>query len=94
MVGKLPELADKAMFVDVLMEGANPITPVTHGNLDTWIAANKLPFSALRDPDTSPGRAKAVLGEKEKTYVVDRATGRVLVATDVFSALEALQKLP
>lgn len=81
VVAQYPALAAKAMFVDVVIEGATPTTPTTTANLDAWIAGMKNPFSTLIDADPSTFAAKATLGIKETTYVVERATGKILIKT-------------
>lgn len=94
MVGKLPDFGTKAIFVDVVVEGVTPTTSPTRDNLDTWINVSKIPFTTARDRDSAVGRARDVLGSKETTYIVDRATRRILVVTDIFTAIDELQKLP
>lgn len=91
VVGQYPSLAQKAMFVDIVIEGATPTTPTTKPNLDAWVAGMKNPFSTMMDVDASTFATKSTLGIKETAYVLDRATGKILVKNS--SPLDALTQL-
>jgi hypothetical protein len=91
VVAQYPSLAAKAMFVDVVIEGATPTTPTTKPNLDAWVAGMKNAFSTMMDVDASPFATKSTLGIKETSYVLERASGKILVKTS--SPLDALTQL-
>ena len=69
----------KAMFVNVLIEGTTPDNPVTKTQVGSWVSALKLPFSVLRDPDGADFNAKKTLGVKMTSYVVERATMKIVL---------------
>lgn len=91
VVAQYPSLAAKAMFVDLVIEGETPTTPTTKVDLDAWVAGMKNPFSTLMDADPTTFATKSTLGIKETSYILDRASGTILVKTS--SPLDAVTKL-
>ena len=84
------------MFVQLLEEGATPSDIVTKSNLNSWISAIGVPFTTAMDADgAAPFTLKTTLGIKETTYIVDRATMKILAKTSGASAgLDKLDALP
>ena len=66
------------MFVDMLVEGATPSTPMTEANLDSWINGLKVPFTTAMDADPSSYEVKTTLGNKETAYVIERASMKIV----------------
>ena len=92
----LGTVADKSMFVQLLIEGTNPSTAVSKANLDGWINTIKVPFTIARDPDGAPPfTLRSSYGVKETTYIIDRATRKILFKnTSTAAAFEKLQTMP
>ncbi len=82
------------MFINVLVEGTTPTNPVTKSQVGIWANNEVLAFSCLRDPDGAGFNAKKVLGIKMTTYIVERATRKIVVKgspeTDVLPQLDTL----
>jgi hypothetical protein len=72
------ELMGKAMFVNVLLEGTTPDNPTTKAQVSGWANGLKLPFTVVRDPDGADFNAKKTLGVKMTTYIVERATMKIV----------------
>jgi hypothetical protein len=49
MPSKYLALMARAMFVNVLVEGTNPSTPITPKQTTFWASGQSLPFSVFRD---------------------------------------------
>jgi hypothetical protein len=85
---------DRAMFVNVLIQGKSPTYPVRTSELVTWVTAQQVAFSCLRDPDGADFRAEQLLGGTMTGYIVERATRKILVKdipeTDVLKKLDTL----
>ncbi len=85
---------DKAMFINVIIEGSAPTYPVTKSQLAIWVSNEQIAFSCLRDPDGAKFHAEDVLGGTMTAYVVERATRKILVKdlpeTDVLRQLDTL----
>ena len=95
MVSKLPQFADKAVFVNVLVEGKTPAKPALKADLDSWIKELSVPFTVVTDVAEAPFAAKKAWGVRETTYVLDRATMKILVRkANAALALKELEKLP
>jgi len=82
------------MFVNVLLEGVNPSTPVTKAQVGLWASSEKEAFTVVRDPDGANFNAKKLLGIKMTTYIVERETRKIVVKgnpeTDVLPKLDTL----
>ena len=95
MANKYAALMGKSMFIGIVVEGTNPSTPVTKNQLAIWINGLKTPFTFLRDPDGADFAAKKIIGNKMTTYIVERATRKILVVGDnEADTLPELEKLP
>ena len=95
MVKAAPTLSSKTMFVDLLMDGDGGGTDCTKAQLDSWITNLMVPFSAGRDPDTMSYAIRHTLGERETTYIIDRATMKILaVEASPPDGLNKLKSLP
>lgn len=68
----------KAMFVDVIIEGTTPDDTATKPQVSSWATGLKLPFTVVRDPDGADFNAKKTLGVKMNTYIVERATMKIV----------------
>jgi hypothetical protein len=83
------------MFVNLLMEGTDPTTDATKAQLTAWVTSLNVPFTAARDPDSAPLAILHGFGERETTYVVERATMKILAVTsDPPNGLQTIQNLP
>jgi hypothetical protein len=83
------------MFVNLLMDGDGSGTDCTKTQLDAWITNLGVPFSAGRDPDSMPYAIRHTFGERETTYIIERATMKVLaVEPSPPDGLTKLQSLP
>lgn len=84
------------MFVNVIAEGQNPSKVATKADIDNWIKTQtKVPFTCAGDATESPFGIKNLIGKKETSFVLDRATMKILVKTgSLQSALTELDKLP
>lgn len=92
---RLPSFAPKALFVEILIEGTTPDTPVTQVNANNWIKALSVPFTTAIDADPSTFTAEKVYGIKETTFIVERATMKIVAkAANPELALDALSALP
>jgi hypothetical protein len=79
LVPKYGEVADKAIFVELLAEGSPLHTsPTTKANLDNWITTFSVPFTTLRDPDGVGLRIVKDFAPRENTFVIELATMKVL----------------
>ena len=89
-------VAEKSMFVQMLIEGTNPSTAATKANLDTWINLLKVPFTIARDADgAAPFTLRSAYGPKETTYIIERATRKILYKnTNTATAFEKLKTMP
>jgi hypothetical protein len=95
VVKDLSTNAPKAMFVQLLVEGANPSSPTTKANLDAWIGSRRIPFTTGMDAVAGSREIKSVLGPKETSYIIDRASLKILVKTTTTDdALVELAALP
>jgi hypothetical protein len=83
------------MFVNLVMEGTDTTNDCTKPQLFSWIRNLNVPFTAGRDPDSAPLAILHEFGERETTYVIERATMKILaVDADPPSGLQTIQKLP
>jgi hypothetical protein len=90
-----PKYAAKATFVQVLIEGTTPTTPVTKTNVDAWVSTIKIPYTIGRDPDGKAFEAKKALGPKMTAYILERATRKILAkGSSEVDLLPELDKLP
>jgi hypothetical protein len=89
-----PTHAAKVQFIELLIQGATPTKPATKANLDNWVATLQVPFTSVIDIE--PRLAlESVYGEKETTYVVERATRKIVLKTPTpLVALGKLASLP
>jgi hypothetical protein len=95
VVAKLADNAAKAMFVEILIEGITPTDGVTLANANAWIKALSVPFTTLYDQDPATFTAEKIYGPKETTYIVERATLKIVAkATTPETALTTLATLP
>ena len=96
MATKYPALMAKAMFINVMIEGTNPTTAITKTQTTLWASNQKLPFSVFRDVEgAEPFTAKKVLGIKMTTYVIERATRKIVViGENEADTVPELEKLP
>jgi hypothetical protein len=94
VVSKLAANADKAMFVEIVVEGTTPTVPPTVANLNAWVNSLRVPFTSAIDADPSTFTAKKTYGIKETTYIVDRATmkivGKAATPEDGLTVLDGL----
>lgn len=93
MVSKLPSDGSKAMFVELIVEGSTPTTPITEPQLRAWVNGLKVPYTTAIDVDPSTFAIKKSYGIKETAYVIERDTRKILAKTktieDGLTALEA-----
>jgi hypothetical protein len=83
------------MFVNLLMDGDGSGPDATKVELQSWISSLNVPFSAGRDPNSMPFAIRHTLGERETTYVVERATMKVLaVEASPPDGLKKIMTLP
>lgn len=89
-----PTYADKAIFVDLLAEGADPSEPAGQVELDAWIVDREIPFTTAVD---APGAGQRILKDfspVENTYLVELGTNAIvdhaLAPTTLYPALDAL----
>jgi len=83
------------MFINLIIEGVNPTTATTAANVDSWIKVEKTAFSTFRDPDGSDFAIKTALGVKMTTYIVERATMKIVKkGTPEDKVLPELDTLP
>lgn len=95
VVQKLPQYADKALFINLLAEGDAPSQPAKKSNLDSWIKLLNVPFTVAGDLLETPFAIRKALGQRETTYIVERASRSVLFKKpNVYEALAELDKLP
>jgi hypothetical protein len=94
LVPAYPELASKATFVDIMVEGASPSEVSTTTQLTSWAKNLKIPYTTLRDPDGVSFRAKNDLAPRTMILVVELKTMTVLHrGTDVQAALDKVKSL-
>jgi hypothetical protein len=94
LVPAFPELASKATFVDIMVEGASPSDMSTTTQLTSWTKNLKIPYTTLRDPDGVSFRAKNDLAPRTTILVVELSTMTVLHrGTDVQAALDKVKSL-
>jgi hypothetical protein len=85
---------DRAMFINVLIEGKSPTFPVTKTELSSWVSFEELAFTCVKDLDGVAFNAQTILGAVMTGYIVERATRKVVVKdlpeTDVLKKLDTL----
>lgn len=86
--------ADKAIFVDLLAQGADPSEPAGQVELDAWIVAREIPFTTAVDP---PGAGQRILKDfspVESTFLVElgslKIVERAAAPTSLYPELDAL----
>jgi hypothetical protein len=96
VVRALPTHTDKALFVDLMIEGLGPSSGVTSSELRAWVDALRIPFSAAFDVDPSSSfTIRSMYGVKETTYIVERTTMKIVAkASTPQDGLTALAALP
>jgi hypothetical protein len=95
VVQQYPSLAAKAMFVQLLSEGSSISVPASQNNLDLWVSSLGVQFTAVHDVAGAGQAMKTTFGARMTTYIVERATGKIVVKkSEELSALEALKTLP
>ncbi len=95
LVPAYPALASKALFVDIMVEGATPSDNSTSAELDSWTKNLKIPYTVLRDPDGVSFRAKNGIAGRTTILIVELATMSILHRSndDVPGALAKLKSL-
>lgn len=73
-----PTYADKAIFVDLLGEGAEPGQPATQKQLDAWILDKGIPFTTAVDPPGAGPRILKDFSPIENTYLVELASMKIV----------------
>jgi hypothetical protein len=87
-------LASKAVFVDIMVEGASPSEVATTTQLTSWSKNLKIPYTVLRDPDGVSFRAKNELAPRTTLLIVELQTMSVIHrSTDVEGTLAKLTSL-
>ncbi len=74
MALEYPNHADKAIFVDLLAEGAMSTVPATEPQLDAWISAFEIPFTTAIDLEGVGLRILKDFSPVENAYLVDLET--------------------
>jgi hypothetical protein len=83
------------MFVNLVMEGTSTTNDCTKAQLTSWANSLNVPFTVARDPDSAPLAILHKFGERETTYIVERATMKIVaVEPDPPAGLQTLQTLP
>ncbi len=89
-----PTYADKAIFVDLLAEGADPTEPAAQAELDAWIVDREIPFTTAID---APGAGQRILKDFspiDHTFLVELGTMKIvtqaLAPSTLYPALDAL----
>ncbi|MCK6533830.1 MAG: hypothetical protein L6Q84_12745 [Polyangiaceae bacterium] len=89
-----PTYADKAIFVDLLAEGADPTEPATPVELEAWIVDREIPFTTAVD---LPGAGQRILKDFspiESTFLVELGSMTIVeharAPTTLYPALDAL----
>ncbi len=94
MVKQYPGLAAKAMFVQLLSEGATIDVPASQTQLDAWVSTIGVQFTAVRDVAGAGQALKKTFGNRMTTFIVERATGKILVKkSEEISALASLTSM-
>ena len=73
-----PDYADKAIFVDLLAEGAKATEPATQLELDAWILDREIPFTTAMDV---PGEGQGILHDLspvENTFLVELGSLKIV----------------
>ncbi len=78
MASDYASLVGKAMFVDIVVEGKTPDDATTKLQVGSWATALKLPFTVMRDPDGANFFVKKTIGVKMSTFIVERATMKIV----------------
>ena len=82
------------MFVNLVMEGDTDQVDCTKDQLGMWISGLMVPFTTARDPDSASLAIKNLYGERETTYVVERATMKIVsVDPDAPTGMQTIQGL-
>ncbi len=86
--------ADKAIFVDLLAEGADPGEPAGQVELDAWIVDREIPFTTAVD---APGAGQRILKDfspVENTFLVElgsmKTVKHALAPSTLYPALDEL----
>jgi hypothetical protein len=78
LVTQYPDLAAKAIFVDLLVEGRTPDDVATQANLDSWAKALRVPYSVARDPDGVQFRIRSEIGPNKTAMLLELATMKIV----------------
>ena len=94
MAKKAASYAAKATFLQLMTEGLSPSAPASKNQLDAWVSSTGMPFSAAFDADPKSFTIRSTYGIKETTYIVERATGKIVAkAADALTGLTKLDAL-
>ncbi len=95
LVKAYPTYADKAIFVDILVEGATPDDTSTKTQLDSWAKNLKVPYTVMRDPDGVSFRTQREIGPRKTLLIVELQTMQIIyrIADDHEAALAKLKSL-
>jgi hypothetical protein len=89
-----PTYADKAIFVDLLAEGADPSEPATQVELDAWIVGREIPFTTAVDPPDAGQRILKDFSPVENTFLVELGSMKIvshsLAPSTLYPTLDAL----
>lgn len=77
IVAAWPAFAAKAVFIEILTEGSTPTVVATKANLDVWVKATQMPFTAAIDVGADQA-LRPMLGVEDTSYVVDLATMKIV----------------
>lgn len=86
LVAAWPELHAKALFIEILTEGTTPTVPATKGNLDAWVRATNMPFTAAVDVGDTQALS-ALLGVEDMSYLLELPTMRIVDRTVDYAKL-------